>query len=72
MRFIVYSLQPCFAFKLSIRFVPIFRIHVQLATPGDTFTALSHQFNFDPRTKDKIIELGIRTLDELRHYARSE
>ena len=44
----------------------------QLATPEDTFTALALQFNFEQRIKDKIIELGIRTIAEFRHYARSE
>ena len=34
--------------------------------------ALVLQFNFEPRIKDKIFELGIRTLAEFRHYARSE
>ena len=44
----------------------------QLSTPDDTFTALAAQFNFDTRIKDKIIELGIRTLAEFRHYPRTE
>ena len=44
----------------------------QLATPEDTFTTLALQFNFEQRIKDKIIELGIRTIAEFRHYARSE
>ena len=44
----------------------------QLATPEDTFAALAAQFNFDARTKDKIIELGIRTLAEFRHYPRTD
>ena len=44
----------------------------QLATPENTFTALALQFNFEQRIKDKIIELGIRTIAEFRHYARSE
>ena len=44
----------------------------QLAAPEDTFTALALQFNFEQRIKDKIIELGIRTLAEFRHYARNE
>ena len=44
----------------------------QLATPEDTFTALAAQFNFDNRIKDKILELGIRTLAEFRHYPRTD
>ena len=44
----------------------------QLATPEDTFSALAVQFNFDTRIKDKIIELGIRTLAEFRHNPRTD
>ena len=44
----------------------------QLATPEDTFTALAAQFNFDTRIKDKILDLGIRTLAEFRHYPRTD
>lgn len=45
---------------------------MQLGTPEETFTALALQFNFEQRIKDKILELGIRTLAEFRHYARNE
>ena len=34
--------------------------------------ALALQFNFEQRIKDKILELGIRTLAEFRRYARNE
>ena len=59
--------SPCVAHLDLMAAVP-----KQLGTPEDTFTALALQFNFDQRIKDKIIELGIRTLAEFRHYARNE
>ena len=44
----------------------------QLATPEETFQALAVQFNFSNRIKDKIIELGLRTLAEFRFYCQTE
>ena len=63
----------------SIQFDPVVRSlemstapPKQLSTPDDTFSALAAQFNFDNRIKDKILELGIRTLAEFRHYPRTD
>ena len=44
----------------------------QLASPEETFQALATQFNFSSRIKDKIVELGLRTLSEFRFYFQNE